>query len=456
MGQCSACGHEAAAGGELQVEQECKSPRFFLEAGSADVGPALSPGFKGVDSPTGASTAATIPGSPGEATLSETSGAHLSTALSAAGDADAELDGSPEGGCGEAALRDDEVRALFAQLRVVEAAALLEQQQGSAEGGDGGGDPGLRDDLHLHLEQLSEALDVLAGHPSMSALAEGAATPAMPERLLGVPLAGTVRDARAREAQAPKAKRDVLEVKIDLDGNGLLVDAFIEFFPDGSVASEWVATDLPIPLSYMVCLANEIDLLPEIAPFMVKAEVVKQFDTNEADRIVRIVSKPPIPFVAGFEQTSTSLSFDLFDTPWRGICLVQNNPKWEAASKDQRPQWRGCPQPNPFQAGLREIDVKRVVALARPSGERGELTTIVFSAKGDLKLPRSMIPNWLISWLAQQIGKFLYQRTLARISKFDETEHGERLRNHSTSFYSDLHRRIAEFVQRERQEERNT
>jgi len=271
-----------------------------------------------------------------------------------------------------------------------------------------------------------------------------------------VPLAGTVRDARAREAQAPKAKRDVLEVKIDLDGNGLLVDAFIEFFPDGSVASEWVATDLPIPLSYMVCLANEIDLLPEIAPFMVKAEVVKQFDTNEADRIVRIVSKPPIPFVAGFEQTSTSLSFDLFDTPWRGICLVQNNPKWEAASKDQRPQWRGCPQPNPFQAGLREIDVKRVVALARPSGERGELTTIVFSAKGDLKLPRSMIPNWLISWLAQQIGKFLYQRTLARISKFDETEHGERLRNHSTSFYSDLHRRIAEFVQRERQEERNT
>ncbi len=53
------------------------------------------------------------------------------------------------------------------------------------------------------------------------------------------------------------------------------------------------------------CLVHEFDLVKDIAPFVDVAEVLHQFPWNEPDRIVRVISRPPIPFVSGLELGSS-------------------------------------------------------------------------------------------------------------------------------------------------------
>merc|ERR1711920_561333 len=95
--------------------------------------------------------------------------------------------------------------------------------------------------------------------------------------------------------------------------------------------------------------------------------------------------------------------------------------------------------------GLRQVEVKKLVALARPVGPDGKLTTIIFSGKGDLKVPRSIMPNWLISGLIKTIGRFIFQQALEHVAKFDTSDFGPRLRN--SKFYADLNSRIASFIE---------
>eukprot|EP00971_Amphidinium_carterae_P133959 2654650-Amphidinium_carterae.1 len=99
---------------------------------------------------------------------------------------------------------------------------------------------------------------------------------------------------------SPK-KRDVIRVNFDLDDKGHKVLATVEFFRDGSVSLRWTAEDLPCPLPYIIAMVHEVDLLGEIAPYIETSSVVHQFPWSPADRIVRVVSKPPIPLVSGVE-----------------------------------------------------------------------------------------------------------------------------------------------------------
>mmetsp|Transcript_113098 Transcript_113098/g.305202 ORF Transcript_113098/g.305202 Transcript_113098/m.305202 type:complete len:156 (+) Transcript_113098:409-876(+) len=147
------------------------------------------------------------------------------------------------------------------------------------------------------------------------------------------------------------------------------------------------------------------------------------------------------------EAVAQRFGFDLLETPWAGLCMVECAPEW-AQVGDAVPSWRGVARPPPYQTGLRQVEVKTVVALGCPCGQNGELTTIFFSGKGDLKVPRRLLPNWLIRNLVTLMGKFIYQRTIEIVAKFDTSEHGKRLRNaDASSFYSTLNKRIAKFVE---------
>lgn len=197
-------------------------------------------------------------------------------------------------------------------------------------------------------------------------------------------------------------------------------------------------------MAYVLCLVNEVDLLGEVVPYIVSSGVLHQFASNEADRLVRVVSKPPIPFVSGLESVAQRFGFDLLDTPWEALCLVEMGPEWERPAGAEAEQWRQVPRPPPFQKGYRQVDVKSVVALGRPVGPEGKLSTILFSGKGALKVPRSLLPNWLVTWLVKTIGRLIYQQALERVATFDSSKFGPRLKD--SSFYAELHRRIAQFA----------
>jgi len=236
----------------------------------------------------------------------------------------------------------------------------------------------------------------------------------------------------------------VVEVEFDLDDEGHKVEAFMEFFPDGSASIQWSASELPISVTKVMCLIHEIDLIGSLVPFIQHAACLHQFQWNDADRIVRVVSKPPIPFVAGLDAVSQRFGFDLLDSPWGGMCLVECSPNWVEGDGQQ---WRGVPRPAPYEARLKQVDVKTMVALGRPCGKLGELTTVFFTARGDLKVPRSMLPNWLVCNLVKLIGKFIYQHALEVVAKFDSSEHGQRLHGVSSPLYDTLDQRVARFIQ---------
>ncbi|CAE8606766.1 unnamed protein product, partial [Polarella glacialis] len=332
-------------------------------------------------------------------------------------------------------------RALLSELRVLEAASRLGQDGDDA-------DEDLRKEIELQLQALSGALMSLGNHPGLRAAGSAApdAATESPEELLGVDVPSSPVSARIKRSLSAASfplsarKRDLLEVNFELDDLGRKVAAELEFFPDGTVSLQWTAYELPVPLPYVLCLVHEIDLLGQVAPFIVSSGVLHQFPWNDADRLVRVVSKPPIPFVPGLAAIAQRFGFDLLDTPWEAFCLVEEGPTWEAG------QWRGISRPPPYQSGLKEVEVKSVAALGRPAGPSGDLTTVIFAGKGDLKVPRGMLPNWLVSWLLKTIGRFIYQRALEAVAKFDTSEYGPRLQN--SSFYVGLHRRIAEFTQR--------
>jgi len=104
------------------------------------------------------------------------------------------------------------------------------------------------------------------------------------------------------------------------------VQVTVELYPDGSVDIHWSANMLPIPMASVVCFVQEIGLLSEFAPFVVSSGVVHQFLWNDADSLVRVASKPPIPFVQGGEAVTQRFGFDLLDTPWTGFCFVECGP----------------------------------------------------------------------------------------------------------------------------------
>jgi hypothetical protein len=361
---------------------------------------------------------------------------------------------------------EEQAALLLKGLRACDAALLLE---GSAD--ETSRDQSeLRAMLDMQLSSLGDALGVLGNHPGLSKLPSE--TGSLPEVLLGIPVPNSPSSARSQSdrsldrlaeksttsisSTSTKGKRDVLEINFDLDDKGRHVEAVVEFFADGTVSLMWTAFKLPVPMPYVLCMVQEVDLLGDIAPFVKNAGVLHQFSSNEADRLIRVVSQPPIPMVAGLEAVSQRFGYDLLDTPWEAFCLVEIGPEWVDSKKDtsegpaqkKKPvstgQWRGVHKPPLFQKGLKEVDVKKVVALGCPVGPKGECTTILFSGKGDLKVPRWLLPNGLISWLVKLIGRFIYTRALDRVAKFDSSAHGERLRN--STFYPELYRRIEEHV----------
>lgn len=369
------------------------------------------------------------------------------------------------------AVRTDAVPAdpakiaeLVKTLRIHEAA---EELQKDAETGDPGcstkamaevglGD-GFREAMDLYMQELKSGLERLATHPGLNAGLDDPDRKPVPESLASVRYPVTPGSTQSQSTASAdlhccavtddsgRKKRDLLEVAFDLDDEGRRVEGVVEFFPDGSAAIQWTALDIPVAMPYVLCLVHEIDLVGEIAPFIKSCGVLHQFPWNEADRLVRVVSEPPIPFVSGIEAVAQRYGFDLLDTPWEAFLLVETGAEWETPSgsalKEATGQWRGVPKPPPFRKGLKEVETKAVVALGRPVGPDGQNTTVLFSGAGDVKIPRSMLPNWLITWLVKQIGKYVYKQALDRIKEFETSEHGRRLRG--SEFYSKLNERIA-------------
>jgi len=373
---------------------------------------------------------------------------HLGQVAEKTAEEDARASGADEGA--EETEAEAEARALLLELRALDAALRLEQDKSEASNGSNA----LRHGLAVQLRALGGALDRLRTHPELQAAGAMVAStefPGLPETLLGVPGAWFPNSRSSAESLIQPegccpTKKDVLKIDFDLD-EGCHVDIRLEFLPDNTAMIEWSAVGIPIPLPLILCLVHEIDLLGEIAPWIESCGVLHQFPANEADRLVRIVSKPPIPFVPGFEAVAQRYGFDLLDTPWQAMCLVESSPAWqkaEDASASAREQWRGVPRPPPYQKGLKEVDVKTIVALARPAGQKGERTVIIFSGKGDLKVPRWLLPNSLLSLLVKTIAKFVYQKALDRVAQFDSSEHGRRLKG--SSFYAKLHSRIAQHL----------
>lgn len=221
--------------------------------------------------------------------------------------------------------------------------------------------------------------------------------------------------ADANSGDGKEASRDVIEVDFDLDDRGPRMQAKIEFMSDGSVAASMVAMDLPIHLTHAICMVNEVDLAKDLAPYVEHSGALHQFPWNEADKLVRMVSKPPIPLVAGLEVIAQRFAFDLLDTPLGGFCLYETNPCWRGSP----PSYRGVQKPAPFRKGLKQVDVQATVALGRPSGPDGELTSVVVAATGDLKVPRRLLPNWLVTWLFKLIAKHVYRQVLDRVAQFE-------------------------------------
>jgi len=367
---------------------------------------------------------------------------------------------------------EKEARDLLSSLRAYEAAARLSDGAsiaGPAEGNGGGiagaGGESLRGALDLQLGALEAALECLREAPT-PADSDGEKGPASPRTCKsGKSTKSTKSVGRAKSTpwmSGPSTpKRDVLEINFDLDSDGHRVEALVEFFPDGMASIRWTAAELPVPLPYIVCMVNEVDLFGEIAPFIESAVTLHQFPWNEADRLVRIVSRPPIPLVSGLEAVHQRFGFDLLDTPYEGFCMVDGPPIWEkvpptaaavgggagdpGGGGTEDVHYRGVPRAPPARKGLRQVDVKNGVALGRPVGHRGELTTITFFGMGDLKVPRMILPNKLITILVTQIGRFIFRRARERVAGFEASEHGARLRG--SAFYATLHRRIAAFVE---------
>merc|ERR1712232_993378 len=156
--------------------------------------------------------------------------------------------------------------------------------------------------------------------------------------------------------------------------------------------------------------------------------------------------------------------FDLLDTDWRGFVAVAFGPDWGGkasgpakANKDgsnsgsgissggadssssSAGTWRGVERPPPYQKHFKQVEVKRLAALGRPVGQKGLCTTIFFCGHGNLNVPRSLLPNWVISWLVKLIGRFVYKKALELVSAFDTSEHGKRLR--VSGFYAEVRKR---------------
>jgi len=216
---------------------------------------------------------------------------------------------------------------LLRKLQICEAAAELQEhgpEDSPAE---------FQEAMSRQLQALAAALDKLGGNPGLSgkdSLSSGSNNNA--EVLLGVSVpmspnaaAGSKKNGR-NVSSSETRKRDVVEVNFDLDGQGRTVQATVEFYPDGNMDIHWSASNLPIPMASVVCFVQEIDLLSELAPFVVSSGVVHQFPWNDADRLVRVASKPPIPLVSGVEAVTQRFGFDLLDTPWTGFCFVECGP----------------------------------------------------------------------------------------------------------------------------------
>mmetsp|Transcript_48955 Transcript_48955/g.116411 ORF Transcript_48955/g.116411 Transcript_48955/m.116411 type:complete len:471 (+) Transcript_48955:76-1488(+) len=331
----------------------------------------------------------------------------------------------------------EEVERLLELLKVEEAAKLLASADSSSVGAmsrpSRTGET-LADAIALQMRVLEDARQTLQ--------AGGAdATPCSQADLLSQPSFFSKNSRQSSEAIAsPSGKRrDMVKVNFDLDDQGRRVDAVIEFFRDGSASIRWTAQDLPIQLARVVSLVHEVDLLGELAPYIESSSVLHQFPWSPADRMVRVVSKPPIPFVSGMEAIAQRFGYDLLDT-FGGLCLVETSPNWDEAEG----AYRGVPKPPLFRSGLREIEVKRAVALGCPSGQHGELTSITFVGKGKLMIPRKLLPDWLISQLVKFIGVFIFRRALERIAAYEGSEHWRRVQE--SNFYANINSRIDEYL----------
>jgi len=374
----------------------------------------------------------------------------------------------------ESAGLESRVRKLLRELRAREAAQLIEEDtkretcEEAEAAKDGVGESSAAqeaasvevvDAVKLQLRSLGEALGRLASHPGVATVGVAEAEPGA-EQLLGVsvpcgplpkmpvPTPSSTRSMGSAASNASKGsgtsrnskKRDIVEVNIQLD-ELRRAEVAIEFNADGSISVDWSAFDLPVELPAVLCLVHEIDLIGELVPFIQDARLVNEFPWNEADRIIRIVSKPPIPGISAVEIVGQRFAYDLLDTPWEGLCLVESSPEWAGDPST----FRGVDRPASY-PGAKQVDVRKLAALARPSGKHGELTTLIISTNATVKIPRALLPNWLLQWLIPKVAHMVYKQALERLKNIENTEHGRRLRGRSAPLYNHLRARIQEFV----------
>eukprot|EP00927_Polykrikos_kofoidii_P036893 TRINITY_DN31106_c0_g1_i1.p1 TRINITY_DN31106_c0_g1~~TRINITY_DN31106_c0_g1_i1.p1 ORF type:complete len:500 (+),score=67.14 TRINITY_DN31106_c0_g1_i1:76-1500(+) len=337
------------------------------------------------------------------------------------------------------------VKELLRKMQIFEAAKLWQEFKGIAEDKEA---VEIDDTLRLYLRALGNALDCLGRHPGLGQFdetvnAKGTVVDgnqdSHADSLLDVSVASSPKRARLQsaekmEAQGLHGSRDFIDFDFDLDESGHKVTGRIEFFADGTVSIDWTAVELPLSVARILCMVHEVDLLGDIAPYIDRSEVLHQFPFNAADRLIRIITDPPIPFVGGVEAVIQRCCFDLLGTPWGAFCLFDSAPGWKTA------HGKGVPEPPLFRAGLRKAEVKEKIAVVRMAGQRGELSTLLFSAKIDTKISRRLLPNWLVSWLVKIIARTIFERAMNLVSKFDATEHGSRLQ--SNPLYQEVSERI--------------
>lgn len=240
-------------------------------------------------------------------------------------------------------------------------------------------------------------------------------------------------------------KKDVLEFAFPLSDD-CHVKGSMEFLGGGQVAICWSAERLPFPLAQIIAFIQEIDLFGLVLPFIHSAEMVHQFGSY-ADRLIRIISKPPIPFISGFEVVAQRLGMDLLETPFAGVALAEFSPVFQQEGGDPHVKsWRGLPE-IPRDKKYKTIEAKRVFAIGQPLGADARHTTIHFAGEGEVKVPRALLPNAVLHFVIKTVGQVAYSRVASRLKEFETSPWAERVRGRP-DFYDRLEERIASFAKR--------
>eukprot|EP00746_Dinoflagellata_sp_MGD_P034186 gnl/MRDRNA2_/MRDRNA2_181615_c0_seq1.p1 gnl/MRDRNA2_/MRDRNA2_181615_c0~~gnl/MRDRNA2_/MRDRNA2_181615_c0_seq1.p1 ORF type:complete len:415 (+),score=69.85 gnl/MRDRNA2_/MRDRNA2_181615_c0_seq1:124-1245(+) len=246
-------------------------------------------------------------------------------------------------------------------------------------------------------------------------------------------------------SDSPADKRDILEFTFPLS-EACSVNGSLEFLGGGRVAICWSAERLPFPLAQIIAFIQEIDLFGLVVPFIHSAEMIHQFGSY-ADRLIRIISKPPIPFISGFEVVAQRLGMDLLDTPFEGVALAEFSPVFQEESDSiNTKSWRGLPEV-PRDKKYKTIEAKRVFAIGQPLGADARHTTVHFAGEGEVKVPRALLPNAVLNFIIRNVGQVAYSRVASRLKEFESSPWAERVRARP-DFYDRLTERIESFAKK--------